>query len=57
MQGLLSDALLSPGQTAKLMTEAERKLLANNPKARKVLEQSILRTGLLGAPSAYSLTD
>lgn len=57
MQGLLSDALLNPGQTAKLMTEAERKLLANNPKSRKVLEQAILRAGLLGAPTAYSVTD
>jgi len=57
MQGLLSDALLNPGQTAKLMTEADLKLLANNPKSRKVLEQAVLRAGLLGAPAAYSLTD
>lgn len=57
MQGLLSDSLLNPKQTAGLMTKAEEKLLANNPKLRKALEQSLLRTGLLGAPSAYSVAD
>ena len=57
MQGLLADALLNPQQTAKLMTEADKKLLANNPKTRKVLEQSLLRAGLLGSPPSYSLAD
>jgi hypothetical protein len=57
MRGLLSDALLNPQQTAKLMTDAERKLLANNPKSRKIIEQTLLRTGLLGAPSAYGFAE
>lgn len=57
MQGLLADSLLNPTQTAKLMTEAEKKLLANNPKSRKALEQALLRSGLLATPSAYSLAD
>lgn len=57
MQGLLSDALLNPQQTAALMEASKRGLLADNPKTRKVLEQSLLRAGLLGAPSSYSTAD
>lgn len=57
MQGLLADALLDPKASAKLMTESTRGLLADNPKTRKLLEQSLLRSGLLGTPAAYSLTE
>lgn len=50
-QGLLSDALLSPKEAARLMEEASKQgLLAKSPKARKVIEQSLLRSGLLGVP-------
>lgn len=57
MQGLLADALLNPKASAELMKKSAGGLLADNPKTRKLLEQSILRAGLLGAPAAYSLTD
>ena len=57
MQGLLADTLLNPSKTAGLMTKAQQKLLAQNPKSRQALEQALLRTGLLGAPAAYSVAD
>lgn len=54
LAGLLAD----PTMAADALTKAAgRGLLANNPKSRKVLEQAVLRAGLLGAPAAYSLTD
>lgn len=50
-QGLLSDALLDPKQAADLMQRvSEQGLLKNSPKTRKVVEQSLLRSGLLGIP-------
>lgn len=50
-QGLLSDALLDPKQAADLMQKvSEQGLLKNSPKTRKVIEQSLLRSGLLGVP-------
>lgn len=50
-QGLLSDALLNPQQAAELMQRvSEQGLLKNSPKTRKVVEQSLLRSGLLGIP-------
>lgn len=52
MQGLLADTLLNPKAASKLMTDAERRLLQNNPRVRQLLLQSVLRTGLLAAPAA-----
>lgn len=50
-QGLLSDALLDPKQAADLMQKvSEQGLLKGSPKTRKVIEQSLLRSGLLGVP-------
>lgn len=57
MQGLLADALLNPQQTAKLMDGATRLPLPNNPKTRKLIEQALLRSGLLAAPASSSLAD
>lgn len=57
MQGLLADALLNPSETAKLMAGAKRLPLPNNPKTRKLIEQSLLRAGLLAAPASSSLAD
>jgi len=52
-QGLLSDALLNPAQAADLMRKvSEQGLLKGSPKTRKVVEQALLRSGLLGVPYA-----
>jgi len=52
-QGLLSDALLNPAQAADLMQKvSEQGLLKGSPKTRKVVEQALLRSGLLGIPYA-----
>lgn len=52
-QGLLANALLSPQEAAALMERASKKgLLSNSPKTSKVLEQTLLRSGLLAAPYA-----
>lgn len=52
-QGLLANALLSPQEAAALMEAASKQgLLTGNPKTRKVLEQTLLRSGLLAAPYA-----
>jgi hypothetical protein len=51
MKRVLADALLEPAKAAQLMRTAEgQKLLKNNPKLRKAIEQSVLRSGLLAAP-------
>jgi len=57
MQGLLADALLDPKTGAKLMSKSARGLLADDPIARQLLEQTVLRAGLLGAPAAYGVTN
>lgn len=57
MQGLLSEAMLNPQATAKLMKDAKALPLPDNPKTRKLIEQALLRSGLLAAPSAHSLAD
>lgn len=52
LQGLLADALLNPAAAAKLMTDADKRMLQNSPLARRLLEQSAVRgTGLLGLSS------
>lgn len=52
-QGLLANALLSPQEAAALMEAASKQgLLTGSPKTRKVLEQTLLRSGLLAAPYA-----
>lgn len=57
-QGLLSDALLNPQQAAELMQRvSEQGLLKNSPKTRKVIEQSLLRSGLLGVPYVGSTVE
>jgi len=57
-QGLLSDALLNPQQAAELMQRvSEQGLLKNSPKTRKVVEQSLLRSGLLGVPYVGSTVE
>lgn len=49
VQGLLADALLNPVSAGKMMTDAQKKLLANNPKTRRLLEETAVRGGgLLG---------
>jgi hypothetical protein len=49
IQGLLADMLLNPQQAGKAMTEAQKKLLANNPKTKRLLEEAAVRGGgLLG---------
>lgn len=49
MQGLLADALLDPKKAAGLMEMADKKWLKDNPKTRRLLEQTVLRgAGLLG---------
>lgn len=56
MQGLLADAMLNPKTAAELMVKADKKWLANNPKTRRLLEQSAVRGGgLLGLTAADSL--
>lgn len=52
-QGLLANALLNPQEAAALMENASKQgLLSGSPKTRKVLEQTLLRSGLLAAPYA-----
>ena len=52
-QGLLANALLIPQEAAALMEAASKQgLLTGSPKTRKVLEQTLLRSGLLAAPYA-----
>lgn len=52
-QGLLSDALLDPAQAAALMEQVSKQgLLSSSPKTRKAIEQTLLRSGLLGVPYA-----
>ena len=54
LAGLLAD----PTMAAEALSAAtSRGLLANQPKTRKVLEQTLLRAGLLGAPAAYSVAE
>jgi hypothetical protein len=57
LQAQMAEALLSPQKAAKLMESADaKKFLKNNPKARELLTQSVLRGGLLlGAPTGASL--
>lgn len=58
MQGLLADALLNPKESAALMEKAsENGLLKSSPKARKALEQVVLRGGLLAAPASGSFAN
>lgn len=55
MQGLLADTLLNPQEAAQLMTKASKQaLLPNSPKAKKALEQLVLRGGLLAVPAHSS---
>lgn len=50
-QGLLADALLNPQEAAGLMEKVSKQsLLKGSPKARKALQQSIMRAGLLAPP-------
>lgn len=52
MQGLLADTLLDPQKAAELMRNVGPKVLKDNPKLRRLLEQSIVRGGgLLGLSS------
>lgn len=52
MQGLLADTLLDPQKAAELMRSVSPKVLKDNPKLRRLLEQSIVRGGgLLGMSS------
>lgn len=52
-QNMLADSLLDPKIAANLMEQASKQgLLQSSPKARKVIEQTLLRSGLLGVPYA-----
>jgi hypothetical protein len=58
MQELLAEALLSPAKAAELMAKADKRWLADNPKTRRLLEQSAVRAGgLLGLASTSSLAE
>lgn len=58
MRGLLADVLLDPPRAAELMKRAGKPMvMGDSPRARLLLEQSLLRMGLLGAPAGYSLVD
>jgi hypothetical protein len=57
IQSLIADALLDPKKAAGLLSKTDQKFLKNNPVARGLLEQSLLRGGgLLGlsAPEALA---
>lgn len=54
MQALLSDALLDPQKAAALMERASKKWLQDNPVTRRLLEQTVARSGLLAAPALES---
>ena len=54
MQALLSDALLDPQKAAALMERASKKWLQDNPGTRRLLEQTVARSGLLAAPALES---
>jgi hypothetical protein len=57
MQAMLADALLDPKKAAELMQKADQKWLQNNPKTRKLLEQSAYRgAGLLGLSAVAPVT-
>lgn len=58
MQELLAEALLSPTKAAELMAKADKKWLADNPKTRRLLEQSAVRAGgLLGLASTSAIAE
>lgn len=57
MMDEMAGLLLDPKAAAKVMTKSKRGLLADDTIARQLLEQSLLRPGLLGAPAAYSLAE
>jgi hypothetical protein len=49
VQNLLASTMLDPASAGLLMTKAQQKMLADNPKARQALEQAAMRSaGLLG---------
>jgi hypothetical protein len=58
MQALLADALLDPKKAAELMARADKKWLSDNPKIRRLLEQSAVRgAGLLGMSATESMAE